>query len=332
MIAAPDMHRNRSRAQAGVRRLLARVSLVAALLLAPSAVRAEVVNRILATVDGEPITLHEVREFLAQRLRGPARDSAAPDPAAALDPYLTEKLIQMEVRAQGIAVRDEDVDRYIEGIQAQNQITAERLREAVEAQGLSWEAYRTQVRHELEKAQLINREIRGKVNVTPEDVGRYYEAHKEDYATPGGMHLRHILLRLPAGASPADVAAATAQIEGLRKRIAAGEDFAALAKEYSEDAAADSGGDLGWLARGHMLDEIEAAAAALKVGEVSSPVRSAAGVHLIKLEGTRDPSHLPVGEQAEEIKQQLYNSALEERYQRWLTEDLRKRHHVEILM
>ena len=107
-------------------------------------------------------------------------------------------------------------------------------------------------------------------------------------------------------------------------------DFAEMAKEYSDDPNGKNGGDLGWFKPGQMIDELEKAAEKLQVGEVSDPVRTRAGIHLIKLEAREGASHENLGELQDQIKQQLYNAALEDRFQKWLTEELRKRHHVEI--
>ena len=333
MIAAPMMSKDRWLAGSLGRWVLAAAAL-AAIASVSTAAHAETVDKILATIDGEPVTMYEVQQFTADQMHTPGTnpDSANLDPKAALDACITEKIIEMEISDKGIVVRDEDIDRYIEGIRAQNNISMDRLKQAVETQGMSWDGYRKRVRLELEKGQLINREIRGKVNVTPEDVQRYYEKHKDEYSTPGTVHLRHIVLLLPKDASAQDVAKVMAKAKDLRQKIADGADFAEVAKQYSQDAAASSGGDLGFVKKGGMLDAIEKAAEKLKVGEVSQPIQTSAGIHLIKLEGVQQASSKLAADEADEIKKQLYNAALEERYQRWLTEDLRKLHHVEILM
>ncbi len=296
-----------------------------AVTLGPLPAAAVVVNRVLATIDGEPVTLHEFNTFAERTQR---RQTA--DPQGLLEGLITDKLLQKEVSDKGIVVRDEDIDHYVDGIKERNRLSDAQLQQALAAQGMTWEGYRKQIREEIQKAQLINREIRGKVNVTPEEVERYYKAHLEEYAKPERVHLRHIVLRLPAGASEDAVAAAIAKAEDLRSQIGKGTDFAELARQHSDDPAAKDGGDLGWLQRGQMLDVFETAALELKNGEVSRPVRTEAGVHLIKLEEREGASHTSLDELAGGIKEQLYNAALEERYEKWLTEELRKRHVVEI--
>ena len=122
-----------------------------------------------------------------------------------------------------------------------------------------------------------------------------------------------------------------AKAEEVRGRLKKGADFAELAKQFSEDATAQNGGELGWFKKGELLEPLEKAAETLKAGQVSEPVRTTVGVHLVKVEAREGASHPDLDELAEQIKEQLYNAALEERFQKWLTDDLRKRHHVEIL-
>jgi len=287
------------------------------------------VNKILATVDGEPITLYQLKQYSERNLR--TRQGPALGQSQMLEALITDKVIEKEASDKGIIVRDEDIDRYIEGIKERNHLTDEQLQQALAAQGLTMETYRIQVREDIEKAQLINREIRGKVNVTPEEVERYYKAHLTEYSTPERIEIAHILFHLGPNPPPDQVVAMTAKAEEVRDRIKKGADFAAMAQQYSDDPSGKDGGKLGWFKPGEMLDEIEKAAEKLKVGEVSEPVRTKAGIHLIKLEGREGASHENLSELQDQIKQQLYNAALEERFEKWLTDELRKRHHVETL-
>jgi len=304
--------------------------LIVALTFLATAARAELVNKILATVDGEPVTIYQLKQFTQDSIRG-RQLNASVDPAGLLDALITEKLIQKEVSDKGVIVRDADVDRYIEAIKERNKIDDEKLKAALAAQGVTMEGYRAQIREEIERDQLIGREIRGKVSVTPEEVQRYYEAHLSEYSTPEKVQVAHIVFRLDADTPPDKVAAVTAKAQDVYQRIKKGADFAEMAKEYSEDSSGQNGGDLGWFKPGELLDNLEKAAARLKVGEVSEPVRTKVGLHLIKVEAREGAAQQNLNELSDHIKEQLYNAALEERFQKWLTEDLRKRHHVVLL-
>jgi parvulin-like peptidyl-prolyl isomerase len=328
MLAAVHMatrSHGRSRETPGTR--LITVALLGVLAASPA--RATLVDKILATIDGEPVTTYQLKQYTERNLRT-RQNGPVLDQSQMLDALITDKLIEKEASDKGIIVRDEDIDHYIEGIKERNHLNDEQLQQALAAQGLTKETYRAQVREDIQKAQLINREIRGKVNVTPEEVERYYKAHLSEYSTPARIRVAHILFRLDPNATTAQVAATTAKAEEVRSRIEKGADFAEMAKQYSDDPSGKNGGDLGWFKSGEMLDELEKAAEKLKVGEVSEPVHSSAGIHLLKLEAREGESHENLGELQDQIKQQLYNAALEDRFQKWLTEELRKRHHVEM--
>jgi peptidyl-prolyl cis-trans isomerase SurA len=299
------------------------------LLLFALPIRAEVIDKIIATIDGEPITAYELKQFGERTIRG--RQVNSSDQSMLLDALITEKLVNKEVSDKGIVVRDEDVERYIDSIKERNKINDEQLQQALAQQGLTLASYRAQIREDIQRQQLIAREIRGKVNVTPEEVQRYYEAHLSEYSTPARLQVAHIVFRLEPDAAPDRVAAVMAKAEEVQDRIKKGADFAELAKQVSEDASAANGGALGWFKPGELLEPLEKAAQTLKPGQVSDPIRTKAGVHLIKLEAREEASHQNLDGLADQIKEKLYNAALEERFQKWLTDDLRKRHDVEIL-
>ena len=301
------------------------------LALAPAArpAAAEVINRIVATVDGDPLTVFEMKQFLAAQIRAP--ETPLPDSEEILEALVTQRLIVKEFESLGLKIQDEDIDRYIDTIRQRNRLTQEQLEQALAQQGVPMDRYREQVRDELRRAQLINREIRGKVNVTPEEVERYYQANLDDYAKAETITLSHIVLQLPPDASPEQVEAVRQRAEAIHAELEKGADFATLAREHSEDAAAESGGALGTFKPGEMLEAIEKASQKLEPGGYSEPVRSDVGFHIVRLDERSGASHAPLADQAEEIKQKLYAAALEERYNRWLREDLRKKHNVEIL-
>jgi parvulin-like peptidyl-prolyl isomerase len=299
----------------------------------PVAVTGTVVNRIVALVDGDPITMHEVNSFTTDDPR--LAEAARQDPAGVLELVVTQHILTKEVQAQGIVISDAEIDRYIDTIKQRNNLDDAQLDAALAQQGLTRERYRKQIKDELERAQLINREIRGKVSVSPEEIERYQKEQggEEEPASDEQMAISHIMLQIPPDASPADVDAIQARAEKIYGELQDGADFAEVAKRESEDGAAKSGGKLGTFKKGEMRDELEEAVADLDPGEFSKPVRTETSIHIVRLDerigaGTTAPLS---DQQREEIKEKLYAKALEERYARWLKEDLRQKHSVEML-
>lgn len=318
-------------------RLTAKTSivLIALFFFLPLSSTAKVIEQIIAIIDGEPYTLSNFSEYATTRMnrnfpQGNLNQIGKEDQEV-LEQFITEKLLEAEVRESGIKVTAEDVGRYIEQIREKNGITAEELKLALSREGVTMESYRATIKGEIEKSEIINRQVRKRVNITAEDVERYYQLNRKKYTTEQRVRLRHILFALPNETSPEQAKEAQAKAGGIYKRIAAGEDFSKLAKEYSEGAGASEGGDIGWVSRGSLLKEIEEIAfEKLSVGEVSQPLRTSLGFHLIKLEGRDGGTPLPLSVVQGQVKEELYATALEERFQKWLKSDLRRKHRVEV--
>lgn len=303
------------------------VALVLGLIVAlPHGAAATLVNRIVATVDGAPVTLYELNRYGAQTIRG--RELSATDRKALLDALILDKIVSMESKAAGMEVPESEVDAYIETIKERNQLDDMQLRQALEAQGMTYEGYRQQIRSEVERQRLVAREIRGRVNVTPEDVKRYYDANRAAYAKPARFRVAHIVFAVAPNAPPSEGIAIQAKAQEVYQRLRAGADFAKMAEELSDDGGKD-GGVLGWFQPGQLVDSLEDAARGLRVGQVAEPVRGPQGFHIVKLLDREDESYEPLASVEEQIKEKLYVEAIESRYERWLNEELRKRRHVE---
>jgi peptidyl-prolyl cis-trans isomerase SurA len=287
--------------------------------------RAEVVDRIVATIDGEPVTEHELRRYKQERGTGGADD------AKVLDALITDKLLEKEIKAQGIAARDEDVARYIGEIQSRNGLDQERFNRVLSQQGITLEAYKARVKAEIEKVQLVNREIRQHVNVSPEEVKRYYEAHLADYGVSEQVRVREILFGVSPDADEDEVTHQRLKALEVREMALNGKDFAALARQFSDGASAEKGGELGTFGPGEMDKELDDVVFRLKRGEISEPIRTASGFHLLRVEERIASGHKDMKDVEESIRQDLYNQNLEQRFQDWLSKDLRERHHVEVL-
>jgi peptidyl-prolyl cis-trans isomerase SurA len=246
-----------------------------------------------------------------------------------VEQFITEKLLEAEVKQSGIKVSDEEIDHYIEQIKQKNVINDEQLKEALKREGVTWEKYRASIRAEVEKNEIIESQVRKKVNITPEDVERYYQLNSKKYVSDERVRLRHILLMVPEG--PDGAKAAMDKASEIRRRTQAGEGFAKLAESYSEGAGASEGGDIGWIVRGSLLQEIDDLAfGKLPVGEVSQPVRTSAGIHLIKVEARESGKQLPLASVREKIQEELFAKAMDERYKKWLKGDLRRKHKVDV--
>lgn len=285
----------------------------------------EVVDRIIATVDGEPITRRELERYARER------DAEHAPEARVLDALITDKLLEKEIATAGIAARDDDIDRYVGEIKARNGMDDARFAKALDDQGLTMATYRARVKAEIEKSQLVNREIRARVNVSSQEIERYYKAHLDDYTTSERVRVRDIFFAVDRDADDASIERTKAKAQEVRQLALDGRDFGALAKQFSEGPGAEKGGELGTFARGEMEPALEDVAFSLKKKEISEPVQTTTGFHLLRVDEAVEAGHKPLDEVRNEIRDALYNEALESRFQEWLSKDLRERHHVEVL-
>jgi len=135
-----------------------------------------------------------------------------------------------------------------------------------------------------------------KVEVTDADAQQYYDHHISQYEKPAQVHARHILFKVPPNASDDQKAQVRKRAEEVLAKVTAGEDFAALAKQYSEDSTASQGGDLGSFSHGKMVKPFEDAAFALAPGQTSDIVESPFGLHIIKVESKEEAHTQPLDE------------------------------------
>lgn len=303
---------------------LSAVTMLVLLALYPNfSFAAQVIDGIAATVNEEPITTVEVdKEYLQMQKemeRIPPAERVAVDRTAAVNRLIDKKLIDQKIRELDIRVGDEEVRLAIEDVKKQNNITQQALEQALLGQGLTFEQYKRQLKEQLERLRLMSQEVRSKIQVGERELREYYDANRSRYGAEEQFRARHIFFKVDKKGGAEALAKAEAQANEVLKEARAGKDFAELARKYSTDpAAARDGGDLGTFKRDDMIPEIGNAVAALKPGEVSAPVLSPAGLHIIKLEEKKAGAGKPFEEVKAEIEDLLYRKKADERFAQWV--------------
>ncbi|MFL5420413.1 MAG: peptidylprolyl isomerase [Myxococcales bacterium] len=286
-----------------------------ALCLISFAARAELKERIAAVVNGQPITLSEVEERVGPEL---ARVMQIPDEATrsrdkksllcqGLEQLADEKLIESEAHTIGADVSEDEVQRGLEQLARQSNMEVPEFREALGAQGISWETARETVRRQ----QLMGQVLRFKVKprkITDEEVQTAYAAMAKDPEYE--VRARHIFVATPERSTPAFVATARKKAEDALRRVRSGETFALVAREMSDGPTAREGGDLGYFKKGLMLPAIEQAAFSLKPGEISPLIRTSSGFHIVMVEDRRAIPPKPLADLKEEIRNRLANESI----------------------
>ena len=310
------------------------LTLIALLLAAPDD---RVLDRVAAVVNGDPVMLSELQERTGGEWRrvqsmkpGEARDQArARALQAALDQMVAERLLEAEAKELGVEAADAQVDAAVEDIKRKNHLDDEQLDRALAEQGLDRPAFRRQLRRDIEAFRILEMKVKTRIKVTDEDVRSWYQAHPKEFAGDERVRLRHIFVPVPAGASAAEEAGVRAQGELILERLRGGEDFAAVARQASKGPSAAEGGELGFVKRGAIQPELEKAAFALEVGQVSALVRTKAGYHLLKAEERKSGGPLPFDEVKDAIRDRLSSERVETYRAQYLAE-LRKEAVVEV--
>lgn len=294
----------------------------------PSLAAAEMIDGIAAVVNGELITTYELDKEAASIVKnaekrpGPTLEKTEIR-AAALNQLIDKKLVAQKIKELDIKVSDEEVRQAIDDVKKQNNLSPEALVAALNAQGLSFDQYKTQIREQMEHLRLMSQEVRSKIQVGEKEMQEYYEANYKRYSEVM-FQARHIFFSIGQKAPESDVKRITATAASVLQEIRNGKDFAELAKKYSDDSStAKDGGDLGTFRKGEMLPDIEQVLERMKPGEVSDLVKTSAGLHIIKLEKRFVKSTKTFDEAKGEIEETLYKKKSEERFKQW-SADLKK--------
>lgn len=255
-----------------------------------TAVRAD---QVVARVNGEEIT----KDQLYDNLKGQYGKDA-------LDQLISEKIIESELKKNNITVSDEDTQKELQGMIAQYG-GQEQFNALLANYGYSIEDFTENIATNLKLKKLLE----SRITITEADMRAYFEQNKENFSVEEQVKASHILVDSEAKAKE------------VKEKLAAGGDFAELAKEYSIDTgSAPNGGQLGLFPRNTMVKEFEDMAFSLAPGTISEPVKTKYGYHIIKVEEKITAKPAVYEENAEKIKSTLIEEKLPDVYNTWMEE------------
>ncbi|PKM42946.1 MAG: molecular chaperone SurA [Gammaproteobacteria bacterium HGW-Gammaproteobacteria-1] len=275
-----------------MKRIPALAALLGGLLLSfpplHAAPRVEELNRIVAVVDEEAITSLELEKRLQAILAQLRQNGTPAPPREILQRQVLERLIierlQLTLAAdRGVRVDDEALNQVITRIAAQNKLTLPQFRETLERDGVAYADFREEIRGEIIMNNLRAREVESRVEVTQQEVDEFLARQAGNGNLDTEYHLGHILIAVPEGAGPEQVQAARARAQQVLDELRGGADFRQLAIAHSSGQQALQGGDLGWRKGGQLPTLFADNVLRLAPGEVSEPLRSSSGFHIIKL-------------------------------------------------
>ena len=244
---------------------------------------------IVAVVNSEPVTNHEVQVRL-ERLTQQLQSQGAPLPPhdllvrEVLERTILEKAQLQAAREIGIKVDDLAVSQAEQNVARQNNVSLDDLRRRVAADGISPERFREELHSQLVLQRLREREVEARVRVTDLDIDQYLRDQKPAAAQAStAMDLAQVLIAVPENASPIEASQLQARAQSVADKARAGEDFAALARQYSAAPESAEGGGMGMRSADRYPELFTQATQALPVGGIAGPLRSGAGFHVLKV-------------------------------------------------
>jgi parvulin-like peptidyl-prolyl isomerase len=312
-------------------------ALAALVALAPRAgLASHVIERVVAVVNDDIILDSELEQFVGPQYRGP--DPGTPEgkkawdeaKRKALDALIDGRLVQQQAAELKLSVTPEEVDRAVEQIKTQNHLEDSQFAEALKAQGFTMESYRKTLRKQILELKVVNTAVRARVAVGDDEVRAAYKQSERSMAGDRQSHLRQILVAVPERASAEDVERKRRVAQKVMELAHAGTSFTELAKQYSDDAATKaSGGDLGLVGKGVLVETLDEAVASMETGDLRGPLRTERGWIVLQLVERKAADMKPFEEVKEQLRKQLYDEQVEKAQQSWFKE-LRKKAHIDV--
>ncbi|MFG0835410.1 peptidylprolyl isomerase SurA [Aeromonas bivalvium] len=252
----------------------------------------ELIDKVLAVVNKD-VVLASQQDALVNKIKFSAKESgqALPDDATlrkqALDRLIQESLQLQLADRQGLKISDTQLEQAIRSIAADNKMSLEQLRAQLEREGMSYAQYREEVRREILMNEVRRNQIRRRINISDQEVKQVVQALQAQGQQQQEYHVGHIQIALPDNPSAEQLNAAKAKIESLLTRLRGGADFRELAIAESNGPKALEGGDWGWMSPQGMPTLMAEAVQGAKKGDIVGPLRSGAGLHIVKVFDTK---------------------------------------------
>jgi len=302
--------------------------------LAVFPLRAEVIEQVLVRVNGDILTKgdFEQRQVATLRTRPELANVSPSSPElkkaiAEITPGLIleavdELLLAQRGRELGYSMSEDQFKSFLDNIKKTNNLEDETaFQAALKQEGMTL----TELRRSLERQMLVSRvqqqEILGRVSITDDEAKTYYEANKKEFSTPASLMFREILIAVPTTPQGVNVAVdeeAKAKTEAIRKRLIAGEPFARLAADESDSGSKANGGLIGPISDDELAPSLRSIVDALKVGEISEPIRITRGYQLLKLESRSEVTIKSFEEARADIGNRIGQQKLESERGRYL--------------
>lgn len=300
------------------------------------AIAAETVDRIVAIVNNDIIRLQELQQKfqpIAERIRNqnypPKKEKELlnENREKVLNHLIEQTLADQVIEKRGISVSEAEVDQAIERVKSANYYTDQDLIRNLRLNDMSMEDYRQNIRRQILQGRLVEREVKSSIIITDEDIQEYYDSHPEKYRGNPEYRLKNIFM--PCGEADSCETVQRKMKEAMAA-LEQGEQFEEVARKFSESSNAEKGGDLGTFRLEDLQKKIRSAVKELNQGEVSGIVETSQGMHIFYLAEIVESKGKTLESVSGKIRKQLYDQAVEKKYQDWIKK-LREDAHIQII-
>jgi len=300
---------------------------------------AVVVDRIVAIVNDDLITLFDLNQNFQPFEANVKALGYAPEReretlfklrSDLLKQLVERKLVDQVIKKNNIEVSEQEIDSTLERIKETRSLTDADLRAGLKEQGLTLEEYRKNLKQQILRNKLVDREIKSKIVITQDEIKEYYDAHREKYAGEVKYHLWNIHMRIPEFASESAKRLALEKIEAVLTELKQGRPFESIAAEDQGSPAGPRGADLGLFKLDELSPELRDAVKGMKAGDFSPILKTDMAYQIIYVQKIVETESKTLEAVKSEIHEILYNEASNNKFHTWL-EDLRKRSHIKII-
>lgn len=254
----------------------------------------ETIDHIVAVVNENVITRHELDEVLSATLKQLEKQGVQPPPPAILEKQILDRIIVNRVQLQlaketGLTVGDTELDQTLRRIAQENKMSLTEFTRALEQDGVAFSKFRDEIRDEIILVRLKEREVSNRVSVSEGEVDNFLETQEISSGNNDEYRIAHILVTIPQGATPSQSEARRLRAEAALALLTSGTEFAQVAAEYSDSPDAMTGGLLEWRPAAQLTRKFAELLTPMKPGGITPIVSSPGGFHILKLVDRRTP-------------------------------------------
>jgi len=309
------------------------IVLSSAIIAFSASLEAVTINKVVAVVNDEVITQQDVDQLLSvlyaqysQEYKGDEllqkMEEVKKD---ILNQIIEDKLVLSRAKELGIKVTDAEIDERLDYIK-KGFPTEKEFYKTLETQGITIANLKDRYTDQIMMKKLVDYEVKSKISVLPSETSSYYEKHGDQFIKKAQYRVKNILIKAK---DEAGFELARIEMDNVYNKLKQGEDFDALAKQYSQGPNADKGGDMGYIEKDQMLEVLDKAIFKLKTGEFSEPVKSEIGYHIFKVEDIKYGKPEGLEEAQKDIQLMLFQDKFKVMVSEWLS-NLKKKAYISI--